>query len=97
MMSLPLIVAKGVARSAPNVGQRVQVDIADFGALLRGSHRPSLLDLLMYWKGSAACKYVGNTGHFDDMIHFAGSEGLESMKVVDITFQKNVSSSPLAG
>ena len=73
--------------------------------LFSGSHRPTFLDLLTHWKGSAACKYdgyflpkqldeqvstlapnhmkklkynafFGNTGHFDDMIDFAGSEGL---------------------
>ena len=40
--------------------------------------------------------FVGNTGHFEDAIGFAGSEGLAGIKVVDNTPQKIVSSSPLA-
>ena len=38
--------------------------------------------------------FVGNSGHSDNKIELAGSEGLESMKVGNIKPQKIVSSSP---
>ena len=40
--------------------------------------------------------FVGNTGHFDNDIDFAGSEGLEGMKVDIFKPKKILSSSPLA-
>ena len=40
--------------------------------------------------------FVGNTGHFDNEIDLAGSEGLEGLKVDNIEPPKCFSSSPLA-
>ena len=87
-MGAPLVLV--LVCSLPNVTLIAVVSVMSDTSLF--PHRVISTSHMKMMKNSAL---VGNTGHFGNKIDFAGSEGLEGMKVANTKPQKIVSSSPL--